>query len=70
MGGAGGRPTEDYVWGEIQTALADTAASDAALDEAPVTAGKAPPFFYVLFNADGARLVCCVPKHSLIRAMV
>lgn len=45
MGGAGGRPTEDYVWGEIQTALADTAAADAALDEAPVTGGKAPPFF-------------------------
>jgi hypothetical protein len=45
MGGAGGRPTEDYVWGEIQTALADTVVADAALDEAPVTGGKAPPFF-------------------------
>ncbi|MGB1423266.1 MAG: hypothetical protein ACPG7B_07945 [Pseudomonadales bacterium] len=45
MGGAGGRPTEDYVWQKVQDALADTSATDAGLDEAPITAGKAPPFF-------------------------
>ena len=45
MGGAGGRPTEDYVWLKIRAALEDSAASDALLDEAPATAGKAPPFF-------------------------
>ena len=45
MGGAGGRPAEDYVWAEIQASLADTTAPDAALDATPVTGGKAPPFF-------------------------
>ena len=54
---------------KIRAALADPAASDASLDEAPATAGKAPPFFYVLVDAHGARLVCCDLKRSRIRAM-
>jgi len=45
MGGAGGRPSEDYVWRKIQAALDDPLGNDAALDEMPVTGGKAPPFF-------------------------
>ena len=45
MGGAGGRPTEDYVWQAVQASLADTSATGAQLDESPVTKGKAPPFF-------------------------
>ena len=45
MGGAGGRPTEDYVWQQVQAALTDTLASEAPLDETPVTKGEAPPFF-------------------------
>ena len=45
MGGAGGRPTEDYVWRKIQAALHDHLGNDAPLDEMPVTEGKAPPFF-------------------------
>jgi len=45
MGGAGGRPTEDYVWQQIQTSLADTSAADAVLDETPATKDKTPPFF-------------------------
>ena len=45
MGGAGGRPTEDYVWQKVQSALTDTLASEAPLDETPFTKGKAPPFF-------------------------
>ncbi len=45
MGGAGGRPTEDYVWQQIQASLADTSTANALLDETPVTGGKAPPFF-------------------------
>lgn len=45
MGGAGGRPTEDYVWRRIQAALNDPLGKDAKLDEMPVTGGKPPPFF-------------------------
>jgi len=44
MGGAGGRPEEDYVWQQIQASLAESSAADAVLDETPVTGGKAPPF--------------------------
>jgi hypothetical protein len=45
MGGAGGRPMEDYVWRQIQASLADTSAADAVLDETPAIKGKPPPFF-------------------------
>ena len=45
MGGAGGRPSEAYVWQEIQASLDETLATDASLDETPFTTGKAPPFF-------------------------
>jgi hypothetical protein len=55
MGGAGGRPTEDYVWQQIQASLADPSAADAVLDETPATKNKTPPFliFSMMLMAHG-----------------
>lgn len=54
-GGAAGRPTATYVWGEVRHALARQSGEDAALDEAPMLDSRPVifPLFAALLMANG-----------------
>ena len=54
-GGAAGRPTAAYVWGQVRHALARQSGEDAALDEAPMLDGRPVifPLFAALLMANG-----------------
>lgn len=48
-GSAAGRPTAEYVWGEVRHALAQQSGEDAPLDEAPMLDSR--PVIFPLFAA-------------------
>lgn len=55
LGGATARPTADYVWESLQSALANSSSANADLDATPTLDVKPPPFpiFAAILMANG-----------------